>query len=257
MLKSFRKHLWPLQCSATNGSNWFMTMVAHACGHTNQIDWSWIWFQVEYEVEACGNSAGIDSDIVCVDNKKTSMVMPNGGYVIYGASHQHSGGIGSALYGEVIVNIFIYILFSITSCLLLVLYIIAVFPAIILILKMHVWWMELGWASHMRFYTSLWRWKRSRKRSRLHRRDVNLLSSTWLCQDIWWRDFSFGIQLQQHHKTYRSYGSLLHFGCGSTPTKAVTHANSCMFLCFPSSSFWGWRVFTVFLWSHVLKFSDT
>lgn len=55
--------------------------------------------KVEYEIERCG-SPGVDRNSVCADNKKTSVVMPNGGYVIYGAAHQHSGGIGSALYGE-------------------------------------------------------------------------------------------------------------------------------------------------------------
>ncbi|OVA17345.1 Stress up-regulated Nod 19 [Macleaya cordata] len=54
--------------------------------------------QVEYEVEECGR-AGVDSD-GCIDNKKTSMVMPNGGNVIYGVAHQHTGGRGAALYGE-------------------------------------------------------------------------------------------------------------------------------------------------------------
>ena len=28
--------------------------------------------------------------------------MPIGGYIIYGVAHQHSGGISSTLYGEVI-----------------------------------------------------------------------------------------------------------------------------------------------------------
>ncbi|MCL7041722.1 hypothetical protein MKW94_002310 [Papaver nudicaule] len=52
-----------------------------------------------HEIERCG-SPGVDRNSVCADNKKTSVVMLNGGYVIYGAAHQHSGGIGSALYGE-------------------------------------------------------------------------------------------------------------------------------------------------------------
>jgi hypothetical protein len=30
--------------------------------------------------------------------------MQTGGYVIYGVAHQHSGGIGSTLYGQVICN---------------------------------------------------------------------------------------------------------------------------------------------------------
>ncbi|KAJ9676465.1 hypothetical protein PVL29_021816 [Vitis rotundifolia] len=36
----------------------------------------------------------------CIDIKRTSLTMPTGGHVIYGVSHQHAGGIGSALYGE-------------------------------------------------------------------------------------------------------------------------------------------------------------
>ncbi|KAF5176350.1 Stress up-regulated nod [Thalictrum thalictroides] len=54
--------------------------------------------KVEYEVEPCGVS-GVSSN-GCLNIKKTSIVMPKGGYVIYGAAHQHSGGILSALYGE-------------------------------------------------------------------------------------------------------------------------------------------------------------
>lgn len=50
--------------------------------------------QVEYEVEGCANDH-------CIDVKRTSLNIPNGGYVIYGVAHQHSGGLGSNLYGEV------------------------------------------------------------------------------------------------------------------------------------------------------------
>ncbi|KAI3962227.1 hypothetical protein MKX01_030777 [Papaver californicum] len=57
--------------------------------------------KIEYDVEACDRtSAGRDP--MCVDNKKTSLVLRNGGYVIYGVAHQHSAGIGSALYGEML-----------------------------------------------------------------------------------------------------------------------------------------------------------
>ncbi|RZC53783.1 hypothetical protein C5167_012644 [Papaver somniferum] len=55
--------------------------------------------QVEYDIEAC-DSTGVDRDVICVENKKTSVVLPTGGYLIYGVAHQHFGGIGSALYGE-------------------------------------------------------------------------------------------------------------------------------------------------------------
>ncbi|KAL9231556.1 hypothetical protein vseg_006773 [Gypsophila vaccaria] len=58
--------------------------------------------KVEYEVEPCKQS--VVSNDKCVDSKKLSFRMPQGGYVIYGVAHQHSGGVGSALYrkdGEV------------------------------------------------------------------------------------------------------------------------------------------------------------
>ncbi|KAJ7957153.1 Stress up-regulated Nod 19 [Quillaja saponaria] len=54
--------------------------------------------KTEYEVEPC-SSDGMDGS-GCTDVKKTSVPIPSGGYVIYGAAHQHSGGIGSTLYGE-------------------------------------------------------------------------------------------------------------------------------------------------------------
>lgn len=53
---------------------------------------------VEYDVESCSASAMADNG--CTDTKKVSVPMPTGGYVIYGVAHQHSGGIGSTLYGE-------------------------------------------------------------------------------------------------------------------------------------------------------------
>ncbi|KAF9606981.1 hypothetical protein IFM89_030400 [Coptis chinensis] len=51
--------------------------------------------KVEYQVEACGVSSN-----GCLDNKKTGIVMQKAGYVVYGVAHLHSGGLGSALYGE-------------------------------------------------------------------------------------------------------------------------------------------------------------
>ncbi|XP_057970321.1 uncharacterized protein LOC131159436 [Malania oleifera] len=53
---------------------------------------------IEYEVELC--SAASMADYGCIDTKRSSLTMQTGGYVIYGVAHQHSGGIGSALYGE-------------------------------------------------------------------------------------------------------------------------------------------------------------
>ncbi|MGF2531462.1 hypothetical protein, partial [Ralstonia pseudosolanacearum] len=54
--------------------------------------------KVEYEIESCGVSG--ESSNQCLDRKKASIVMPKGGYLVYGNAHQHSGGIGAALYGE-------------------------------------------------------------------------------------------------------------------------------------------------------------
>ena len=56
--------------------------------------------QVEYDVESCSASGMADNR--CTDSKRISLVLPTGGYIVYGVAHQHSGGIGSALYGEVI-----------------------------------------------------------------------------------------------------------------------------------------------------------
>ncbi|CAN0908891.1 hypothetical protein LINGRAHAP2_LOCUS25521 [Linum grandiflorum] len=57
--------------------------------------------QVEYNVASCETHGW------CVDIKRTHLVMPTGGYVVYGVAHQHTGGIGSTLYrkdGEAICN---------------------------------------------------------------------------------------------------------------------------------------------------------
>jgi Stress up-regulated Nod 19 len=56
--------------------------------------------QVEYEVKECNSEEKANGD--CTDMKMTRLVMPHGGDVIYGVAHQHSGGTGSALYGQVI-----------------------------------------------------------------------------------------------------------------------------------------------------------
>ncbi|KAK7303574.1 hypothetical protein RJT34_14483 [Clitoria ternatea] len=54
--------------------------------------------KVEYDVEGCRqghkNSSG------CIDVRRTNLPMQTGGYVIYGVGHQHSGAIGSTLYGQ-------------------------------------------------------------------------------------------------------------------------------------------------------------
>ncbi|CAN8251959.1 unnamed protein product [Cochlearia groenlandica] len=50
---------------------------------------------VEYEVKPCKTNG--DS---CVDIKRKSLMMPFNGYIVYGVAHEHSGGIGAALYRE-------------------------------------------------------------------------------------------------------------------------------------------------------------
>ena len=59
--------------------------------------------QIEYEVESCSAADGTNDG--CIDTKRVSLTMPTGGNVIYGVAHQHTGGIGSTLYGEVISDI--------------------------------------------------------------------------------------------------------------------------------------------------------
>ncbi|XP_047314004.1 uncharacterized protein LOC124917688 [Impatiens glandulifera] len=52
---------------------------------------------VEYDVKSCANDV-VDGD--CTDTKRVSLRMPTGGEVIYAVAHQHTGGIGSTLFGE-------------------------------------------------------------------------------------------------------------------------------------------------------------
>ncbi|MED6192867.1 hypothetical protein PIB30_013962 [Stylosanthes scabra] len=54
--------------------------------------------RVEYKVDPCNSESKKDNE--CVDVKRTSLPMQKGGYVVYGVAHQHSGGIGSTLYGQ-------------------------------------------------------------------------------------------------------------------------------------------------------------
>ncbi|KAJ0112000.1 hypothetical protein Patl1_01342 [Pistacia atlantica] len=54
--------------------------------------------RVEYDIEPC--SATNLADDECIHTKRISLTMLTGGYVIYGVAHQHSGGVGSALYRE-------------------------------------------------------------------------------------------------------------------------------------------------------------
>ncbi|KAH0448870.1 hypothetical protein IEQ34_022670 [Dendrobium chrysotoxum] len=54
--------------------------------------------KVEYSVPSCDSSSEANRE--CVDIRKTKVVLPHGGDIIYGVAHQHTGGVGSALYGE-------------------------------------------------------------------------------------------------------------------------------------------------------------
>lgn len=53
--------------------------------------------QIEYQVEPCPSALPNDE---CTDTKRVSVLFPDDGDLIYGAGHQHTGGIGSTLYGE-------------------------------------------------------------------------------------------------------------------------------------------------------------
>nr|AFK45617.1 unknown [Medicago truncatula] len=54
--------------------------------------------KIEYQVESCSTDHREENG--CVHVKRTSLPFQTGGYVIYGVAHQHSGGIGSTLYGQ-------------------------------------------------------------------------------------------------------------------------------------------------------------
>lgn len=56
--------------------------------------------QIEYDVDECQDKND------CLDVRRTAFPMEKGGYLIYGVGHQHTGGVGSALYGQVIIIIF-------------------------------------------------------------------------------------------------------------------------------------------------------
>lgn len=53
--------------------------------------------QVEYDVAPC--SAGSPPS-ECIDTREAHMAIPRGGDVIYAVAHQHTGGLGSVLYGQ-------------------------------------------------------------------------------------------------------------------------------------------------------------
>ncbi|CAJ2677949.1 unnamed protein product [Trifolium pratense] len=52
----------------------------------------------EYQVESCSTNNKEENG--CVHVKRTNLPLQTGGYVIYAVAHQHSGGIGSTLYGQ-------------------------------------------------------------------------------------------------------------------------------------------------------------
>ncbi|KAL5223102.1 hypothetical protein ABZP36_027815 [Zizania latifolia] len=54
--------------------------------------------RVEYQVEECSPENRIRNE--CIDVKVTKQVLPRGGDIVYGAAHQHSGGIGASLHGQ-------------------------------------------------------------------------------------------------------------------------------------------------------------
>lgn len=54
--------------------------------------------KIEYQVESC--STDHEEGNGCVHVKRTSLPLQTGGYVIYAVAHQHSGGVGSTLYGQ-------------------------------------------------------------------------------------------------------------------------------------------------------------
>ncbi|WOH05479.1 hypothetical protein DCAR_0624896 [Daucus carota subsp. sativus] len=52
---------------------------------------------IEYNIDRCATDLA-EKD--CIDSRQISLSLPTGGDVIYGVAHQHTGGIGSTLYGE-------------------------------------------------------------------------------------------------------------------------------------------------------------
>ncbi|GJU54486.1 putative stress up-regulated Nod 19 [Tanacetum coccineum] len=52
---------------------------------------------IEYDIEQ-STSVMVNNDYI--STKRSSVRFPSGGDVVYGVAHQHTGGIGSALYGE-------------------------------------------------------------------------------------------------------------------------------------------------------------
>lgn len=53
---------------------------------------------MEYDVLKSNKTTSNDS----IETKKNYATISPGGYLIYGVAHQHSGGIGATVYGQVI-----------------------------------------------------------------------------------------------------------------------------------------------------------
>ncbi|CAA6659649.1 unnamed protein product [Spirodela intermedia] len=55
--------------------------------------------RVEYMVAPCGREAAAAGG-ACIDSKRVDLVLPRGGDIVYAVAHQHTGGVGVALYGQ-------------------------------------------------------------------------------------------------------------------------------------------------------------
>ncbi|CAH9082919.1 unnamed protein product [Cuscuta europaea] len=54
--------------------------------------------KIEFNVDSC--SADVANDELCIHTRTAISSLPIGGDLIYAVAHQHTGGVGSALYGE-------------------------------------------------------------------------------------------------------------------------------------------------------------
>lgn len=59
--------------------------------------------QIEYDIEKSTTGFATNN---FTSTRRSSVILPIDGDVVYGVAHQHSGGIGSALYGEVKISFF-------------------------------------------------------------------------------------------------------------------------------------------------------
>ncbi|XP_020247133.1 uncharacterized protein LOC109824914 [Asparagus officinalis] len=54
--------------------------------------------KIEYQVDQCEPQTVHSGK--CVDTKKAIVIIPKGGDIVYAVGHQHSGGLGSSVYGQ-------------------------------------------------------------------------------------------------------------------------------------------------------------